>query len=159
MPGCRPAPRTLSVTSTMVSWIAFVIHLVRGYPLYPEVSPHAVCKVRWQLFGVTTPSYCFSTCSTLWLPALAHGVMQFHLWHGPVAVAVTCSGGVSAVSGGAAMTLTRTHVMCQCSIRSGKSLTARDLHVAFCHAHTSPRGTSCGPAWYPSIVAGEQARQ
>jgi len=38
----------------MVSWIAFVIHLVRGYPLYPEVSPHAVCKVRWQLFGVTT---------------------------------------------------------------------------------------------------------
>ena len=34
-------------------------------------------------------------------------------------MAVTCSGGVSAVSGGAAMTLTRTRVIRQCSIRSG----------------------------------------
>lgn len=145
------------MTSTMVSWIAFVIHLVHGYPLYSEVSPHAVCKVRWQLFGVTTPSYCFSTCSTLWLPALAHGVMQFHLWHGPVAVAVTCSGGVSAVSGGAAMTLTRTHVMCQCSIRSGKSLTARDLHVAFCHAHSSYKPER-NFVW-PSLVSINRSRR
>ena len=44
-------------------WIGFALRLGLAHRLYPEVSPHAVCKACKQPVGPSIPSHCFGGCS------------------------------------------------------------------------------------------------
>ena len=44
-------------------WIAFGIRVGLAHRLYPEVSPHAVCKACKRAIGPSVPAHAFSECS------------------------------------------------------------------------------------------------